>query len=453
LGSLAIKPGQTGRVHVYIDQVWDVLYEDSNDSNYTSAVFSQTYFGSQYMTGSTDMTITFHLPPGVQPEEPRWHAAPSGFPSEPSTGFDEMDRITYTWQNPNAAGYNQYKFGASFPAKYVPDSAIVRPSFLEMLGISADDLVGFTFCCGFGAFVLFVFGYSYTSTKRRKMKYLSPKIAIEGHGIKRGLTSVEAAILLEEPLDKILTMILFATIKKNAATVINNSPLEVKPADPLPEDLRAYEIEFLEAFQKTKKSAQKKALQNMAVNLVKSVSSKMKGFSRKETVAYYRDIVKRAWAQVEAAQTPEVRSEKFDEMMEWTMLDKDYEDRTRDVFRGGPVFIPTWWHRYDPVYRGSMSSRPTPVGTPSAGAPQLSMPHLPGSDFAASVVNGVQNFSSGVIGNLTDFTSGITQKTNPVPVSSSRGSSSSSRSSSGGCACACACACAGCACACAGGGR
>jgi len=29
-----------------------------------------------------------------------------------------------------------------------------------------------------------------------------PKISIEGHGIKRGLTAVEAAILMEEPLDR-----------------------------------------------------------------------------------------------------------------------------------------------------------------------------------------------------------------------------------------------------------
>jgi hypothetical protein len=42
----------------------------------------------------------------------------------------------------------------------------------------------------------------------------APKVSIEGHGIKRSLTAVEAAILLEQPMDKILTMILFGTIKK-----------------------------------------------------------------------------------------------------------------------------------------------------------------------------------------------------------------------------------------------
>jgi hypothetical protein len=32
-------------------------------------------------------------------------------------------------------------------------------------------------------------------------------------------------------------------------------------------------------------------------------------FSRRETLAYYRDIMDRAWAQVEAADTPEVKGQ------------------------------------------------------------------------------------------------------------------------------------------------
>ena len=48
-------------------------------------------------------------------------------------------------------------------------------------------------------------------SQRRKLQYLPPRIAIEGHGIKRGLTAVEAAILLGEPLDKVMTMILFGS--------------------------------------------------------------------------------------------------------------------------------------------------------------------------------------------------------------------------------------------------
>ena len=182
----------------------------------------------------------------------------------------------------------------------------------------------------------------------------------------------------------------------------------------------------------------------MMVNLIKSVGKKMKGFSHKETLAYYKNIVQRAWKQVESADTPEVKSQKYNEVMEWTMLDGEYEDRTREVFHTGPVFIPIWWPRYDPGYSGpSVSPSSVPAPTQRGGTP--SMPTLPGSAFAASVVTGAQNMSSSVVGNITDFTSRITNQTNPVP------KSSGSSYSGGGCACACACA--GCACACAGGGR
>jgi hypothetical protein len=192
-------------------------------------------------------------------------------------------------------------------------------------------------------------------------------------------------------------------------------------------------------------------LQKTMVDLIKSVGKKMEGFSRKETVAYYRDITKRAWDQVEAADTPEVKGQVFDEVMEWTMLDREFDHRTQDVFRTGPVFVPVWWPRYDPGFgRAATGSAgvPGPARVPSSSG-GAALPHLPGSDFAAAVVIGAQNFSSSVIGNVSDFTSGITKVTNPPPKPSSSGRSWGG----GGGSCACACACAGCACACAGGGR
>jgi len=450
LGPDSIPPGKCGTVRLSAPSISNVLYPDSDDDSYASARFSPTWFGSQYMTGNTDMTVTFHLPPGVTPEEPRWHKAPDGFPSEPQAGFDEQRRIYYSWNNPQAAGYQMNEFGASFPAQYVPESAIVRQSFWAALGITLEGLFNFLCCAGFASLFVLIPGLAIYKARNRRLQYLPPKIAIEGHGIKRGLTAVEAAILMEQPLDKVLTMILFGALKKGAATVAQKDPLELELADPLPESLRPYESNFLKAFEIKDKPKRQKSLQEMMIDLVKSLSAKMKGFSRKESVAYYRDITKRAWAQVEAADTPEVRSEKYDQYMEWTMLDKDYDDRTQDVFRTGPVFVPTWWGRYDPDFRRTVST-PTarPISAPSGGlGGKVSLPTLPGATFAAGVVNGVQNMSAGAIGNLTSFTSGITNKTNPVPVST--GSSGGSRSGGG---CACACACAGCACACAGGGR
>jgi hypothetical protein len=433
---------------VFISQQRDVLRPDSRDNNYASAVFSPAWFSPVH--GTTDLEVTFHLPPGVQPEEPRWHEAPSGFPSEPETGLDEQGRVTYTWRSPNASMDRKYDFGASFPRQYVPESAIKRPGLLETLGISADALIGLVVCGSIALFVVIGIWAGVAGTRRRKLQYLPPKVSIEGHGIKRGLTAVEAAILLEQPMDKILTMILFGTIKKGAAAVATRDPLKLEITRPAPENLQPYELEFLKAFEEEDPRSRRKALQGMMVDLVKGVSNKMKGFSRRETLEYYRDIMNRAWVQVEEAGTPEVKGQKYEEVMEWTMLDREYDERTRRVFQGGPVYAPVWWPRYDPGYgRGAPSTPTSSSGRPGGGGTGPVLPQLPGSEFAATVVTGVQDFSSSVIGNVTEFTSSITDRTNPVPVATT--TSRGGGRSGGGCACACACA--GCACACAGGGR
>lgn len=448
LGSYKIQPGKSGTVHIFIGRITNVLYPDDNDQNYASAVFSPFWFGSSYVSGSTPTSVTFHLPPGISETEPRWHSAPDGFTQEPTAAFDDEGRITYTWTSTNSSSSGKYIFGASFPKAYVPAESIQRKNpFAWLANINLESL--FPFLC-IGSVIVFIFFSNY-SEKKRRLEYLPPSISIEGNGIKRGLTAIEAAILLEEPLDKVLTMLLFAVIKKGAAVVTKSNPLQVDKVSPGPQDLRTYETDFLNAITIQEKRPRELALRKMMVDLIKSTTVSMKGFSRRETVNYYKNIMEKAWQQVEDANTPQIKSDKFDEVMEWTMLDRKYDDRTKRVFQDSPIFIPRWWGGFDPTYRRTMTS--FPINQPTTG-PTTSggLPHLPGSDFAASVVNQVQGFSSNVVSNITEFTSSVTSTTNPPPVTTS--SSSSSRGSSGGGrSCACACACAGCACACAGGGR
>ena len=451
LGSNAIPPGGQGVVRVYIGGIENVLFPDTEADEYASAVFMPTNFGSEYVAGRTDLTVTYHLPPEVKPEEPRWHSAPNGFSSSPITGMDDEGRITYTWRNTEADVSSRYKFGASFPSSYVPETTVSKPSLWQQLGISPDAVYGILCVGGFVLFIVLIVAVSVSSSKKRKMKYLPPKIRIEGHGIKRGLTAMEAAILLEKPADKIFTMILFSLLQKDAAQVLEQEPLKLEFSDPQPEKLRKYETQFAAAFKNESLRIRKTALQDLMIDLIKSVGKKMQGFSHKETVRYYEEIIKRAWKQVEDAETPEVKSEKYNSHMGWTMLDGDFEDKTQDVFQRGPVYIPIWWHRYDPGYRTTTTSGPSVKTSAPSSSGSRGLPNLPGGEFAASMANGISNFSSSVVGNITDFTSRITQKTNPVPktTSSSRGG----WSSGGGGGSSCACACAGCACACAGGGR
>jgi hypothetical protein len=446
LGAGSIPGGASGTVHAHIGRVTKVLYPDDKDSNLVSAVFSPTWFDSSSVHGATDLSVTLHLPPGVGPDDPKYHL-PGNWPgaNEPSSSIDSAGRVAYTWRSANANGSTQYKFGASFPARTVPSDAVVHPSIFDQISQTLGPLLEMLMPCGcISGIVAFIVGLGVLgawSENQRKKQYLPPKISIEGHGIKRGLTAVEAALLMEQPLDRVMTMILFGLVKKNAAVVKERDPLKLEIAQPISDSLNPYEKDFLKAFQTDNLAARRRALQDVTINLIKSLQEKMKGFSRKESIDYYKSITEKAWAQVTAAGTPEVKAQAIEDNLEWTMLDKDFDNRSRDVFGRGPVFVPVWWGRYDPVVGGGGH---TAAPAPSFGPTHTSLPHLPGADFAASVVGGVQTFSKNVIGDLT-------AKTNPAPVYSSSGGYHGG--GGGGHSCACACACAGCACACAGGGR
>ena len=463
LGNNEIPAGGSGIVHVYIKGVKNVIYPatQKESEDYASLVFTPSWFDRQYCYGKTTFQMTILLPPGVKDGEARYFI-PENWPGpqEPESKILDSGQIFYTWVSDQANSYTQYKFGASFPSRYLEAGAVVQTPYVSPTkttspSFNLSSLCPFIFCLGFiGFFVLII--YSATiGAKKRKMQYLPPKISIEGHGIKRGLTAVEVAVLKEQPMDKIFTMILFGLQKKGAAEVVTKDPLDLKPGSPLPEGLYGYETDFLQAFVEKNTAARKKLLQLTMVNLIRSIGEKMKGFSKKETLDFYDSIMQKAWEQVEQAGTPEVKAQVYEEVMDWTMLDKKYEDRTRDTF-SGPVFIPTpsWWWRYDPtMVRPSASPTTSTIGVPSTSSSQggrVSMPSMPGSAFAASVVNSVSSFSSSVLGGLSGFTSGVTNITNPPPPPSTYRSGGSS---GGGHSCACACACAGCACACAGGGR
>ena len=337
----------------------DLIYQDSEDDEYASIEFAPTWFDSAMVHGSTRLDVNFHLPPGVTSEEPRYH-------DEPFTeAYFEDDRVVYSWVNEDARGDRKYVYGASFPKEYLAEGVVqTAPAF------TFPDLSG---CCSSPVFWIggIAIGWAFLafmgnrSQKQRRMKYMPPALAVEGTGVKRGLTAVEAAILLEAPLDKVITMILFGLVKKGIITVESEKPLKVKAQDPLPKDAKLwyYERRFLDAIGDDGKPVEG-ALREMIIDLIGDVNKKLTGFSRNETKAYYKDIAARAWQQVEASDTPEVLGERWGEGLEWTMLDDDWDDRTREVFRDRPVVIPHWWWFYRPWGASTGHARPS---TPMPG--------------------------------------------------------------------------------------
>ncbi|MBT3315864.1 MAG: hypothetical protein HN390_14750 [Anaerolineae bacterium] len=141
LGEYAIPAGENGYIYVSIARIENVLNPDA-DTNYASATFSPTWYGSQYMTGNTNLTVIFHFPPDISAEEIRYHIPSDnwGGSQEPEISTDEMGGITYTWHDEKANGNTQYTFGASFPNSYIPASAIVEPASTEVTAFSLSPI-------------------------------------------------------------------------------------------------------------------------------------------------------------------------------------------------------------------------------------------------------------------------------------------------------------------------
>jgi hypothetical protein len=180
-----------------------------------------------------------------------------------------------------------------------------------------------------------------------------------------------------------------------------------------------------------------------------TVEEKLRGYSRNDTVDYYRKIVDQAWTQVEQAGTPDIASKAYDEQLLWLLLDPNNRVRTETVFRNR-VFEPNplwFWYWY-----GYTHYNPHPVFKPNVNAPAQSAkpPAIPGGEFANNIATSLEKTSSNFVLNLEKFANAIVPSTTPKV-----SHEPAHQKASCVCAChtcACACACVSCACACAGGG-
>ena len=438
LGSATIYPGETGTLYFEIQNNNMVWYDDDQPETHASVEFSPTWYGSAFTSGTTDLSVSIHFPEGVGPDETIYH-----YREFDNWYYDDQGRIAFNWRDTEAKPSKQYMLGVSFPLEYV--DVVYEPyhepllfAFLKLIG-SVIAAVFFLIVNPFTIFLFFIIGLpiiSVIQARRRKLKYFPPGVSVEGVGIKRGLTAPEAAMVLELPLNKVITMILFGLMKKGYVRTEGNGTPKIFEIENIEKpDLRKYEEEFL-ACLKEDGALDKTKLKKAMIDMIKATNKKIKGFSRRETTDYYKNIVDLAWRHVTSAKTPELLGEEWSDKLEWILMDKKYDERMEETFTGRDIIIPRWYHTYwGPTHTTS-------------GADFSGMPKVSGADLANNFITGVESFSGKLVSNVESFVSSITETTNPAPKSSGGG-----YRSGGGGGCACACACAGCACACAGGGR
>ena len=443
LGGSTIMPGSSATLQFEI-MVDGMVYPDSSDERFASLQFKSTWYDGNYVTGNAErIEIQFDLPPGSKPEDVKYHSFGSG-DYTPSETFLSGDGVVYRWLWLDRPATIAYAAGASFPRNLVarvvtpPRRSVLKPLLTVFFAFFAFVMS----LAPFWVIGLIIF-WAVRSGRKRQQQYLPPKIGIESGGIKRGLTPPEAALMQELPLPKVLLLIIFGLLKKELLSITKTGDKDyryslqkkdgVEPLD--------YEKEFFAAVDKDSR-LEKSALRTMFTNMIKGMQTKMAGFSRRETNAYYQSIMNKAWQQVKDA-PQEKLPEELAATLEWLALDPEYENKL-EPFVIDPVFWPRsnnyWYHRL-PAEQ--------PQGTAASNVPGKGFGRGIGG-AAANLVGSLQVFSGALLGDSAAFTSSITKVTNPPPV---QHYSSSGGRSGGGSSCACACACAGCACACAGGGR
>ncbi|MGB3714137.1 MAG: hypothetical protein WA996_06875 [Candidatus Promineifilaceae bacterium] len=506
LNDRLIPAGETSTFHFEFTMP-EMVYQDTTDAEYASFRISPTWFDPAGVSGTSDIWVAIHVLPGIDVSELLYQQVPF----TDKINFEDHSVASWRWEN--GVPSEEHLVALSFPKRgmlnvieqspfdlaveWLNDHQGVRV-ILGVLTLALFGLAYMRFTGGTGivllvslslavAFVLItnpifqlillpvaliLIAVVEWILSRRKPRYFPAVVQVEGGGIKRGLTAPEAGVVLELPLNKILTLVVFGLLEKGIFKQIAADPLELeitpefqslltdpderqahrlRVAQNLGVVVRLYEHRFIDLLEKRAGSPVYKIDFSRPMKaLITHSASRMKGFDLSDTRDYYRAIIKKAIEQAsEIGDIPE-RERYLDSNLQWLLLDDDYST----------VFMAPNYH-YRPVWIRPFHSSDR-ISTPSA-----SRTSSPGQTSFTDVSSSFAGWTEKTMGRFADAIapgalqvkgpsgavnlSGIDRVTGDVFQALSESSGSGGGSSSGGCACACAgCACA---CACAGGGR
>jgi hypothetical protein len=321
-----------------------------------------------------------------------------------------------------------------------------------------------------------LFGINERRIYLRKKRYLPAIAQVEGGGIKRGLTAPEAAIILELPLNKVLTLLLFGLLEKRICIQKQSEPLQLEvsheyQAAKLPRKkrrefrlkvaqemgivIRGYEHAFLDLIEENKlKPIQDINFGHPMKEMINNAARRMKGFDLSDTQDYYRKIIAKAMDEAKSIGDIPERERYIDRHLQWLLLDNAYPT----VFSSRRYhYRPVWIRPFASSDRLGGSSMSSKAG-PSAPGGRTSF-----ADVSASFAGWTENTMGKLAASISPGSLKLDLPAGGINLSGADkvtgdvfkalASSSGGGSSGGGGSCACACAGCACACACAGGGR
>jgi hypothetical protein len=429
-----IYAGQSARFTL-LTNVRRMIWEDKENPGNVGMQFIPCWWD----VNVNDLRVAVVLPKGATTENvkctPNWDNA--------YNAPEEGNKLVIYWERQNLSPNEKFSCGVSFPKEYVERYEVHG-------GWGIDWRI-----VGYSLFGVSIIGVVLAVVLQGKRSYENPVLRIETLGIRRGLTAVEASYLLGFPPTRIVTEILYSLLKKKAVWITATNPtLKIKVMEPFKDKtgtvetpLRYYEKSFLKAIKKDG-TLDEVRLAKTVMLLRDTVESKLRGYCRKDTIAYYRKIVAKAWQEVEKAETPEFAAKAYDENLLWLLLDEKFENKTKSTFRD-KTFKPEadwWWYWYSYTH---YHSKPTYKPLPKTAGPP---PKIPGADFANNIVTAIEKTANNIVANLEKFANSILPAKTPSQHTSKQPVHHNASCVCACASCACACACVSCACACASGG-
>ncbi len=494
LGEYAIQPGEDG-IFQFSAVMPDLVYQDTTRADYASLQITPTWFDSDLLSGTTKLGIVVYLPESIKLDEILYQNR------EFTHKVSLQDKSAVAWVFPATTVDKPHKVGVAFPKrimarvvhmtrlglawkwwKETPGARTVWAIFLLVLfgvyffrttkgtGVTVYIVLAVAMIIAFAVspaaealalpVLLLLWWVTGKRLAARRRSYLPAIASVEAGGIKRGLTVPEAAVIMELPLGKVLTLLLFGMLKKGLIRQTDDDPFTVE----LNEDyigtrserqkaarkngtvIRGYEQPFLDKLQENPGvPIAKLDLRKEMRELVKRTAKRMAGFNLEQTRDYYRSIVAGAWAQARNIGEVGARTKFLDENLLWLMLDENYDEEFVRWRSSGYHYRPVWVR--SSAGGGAGAAQPAPA---VGGRTSL-------RDVAASFAGWSENVTNHLASTLDPVSVGLTE-TGGIDLSGvdrvtlkmlETMMESSGSGGGGGCACAgCACACA-----CAGGGR